>query len=62
MLHALRTAIGDGPRATRERDLGSTQLAPYLVALAFPFLVFVLLQRHLPDVFRQRLERGTTPA
>jgi hypothetical protein len=62
VLRAVRSAIGDGPRATRERDLGSTQLAPYLVALAFPFLVFVLLQRHAPDVFRYRLRRGTTPA
>jgi hypothetical protein len=58
---ALREEIGHGPRATRERDLGSTQLAPYLVALAFPFLFFVLLQRHAPDVFRYR-RRAVTQA
>lgn len=62
VLRALRAQIGHGPRATRERDLGATQLAPWLVVAAFPFLVFVLLQRHAPDVFRYRLRRGTTPA
>jgi VWA domain-containing protein len=62
ILATLRGAIGHGPSATRERDLGSTQLAPYLVALAFPFLAFVLLKRHAPDVFRDRLRRGKTAA
>jgi hypothetical protein len=46
VLTALQDELGDGPSDTRERDLGSTQLAPYLVALAFPFLIFILLQRH----------------
>jgi hypothetical protein len=44
----LRKALGDGPMGPRERDLGSYPLAPWLVLLAFPFLILVLLWRHLP--------------
>jgi hypothetical protein len=44
----LRTALGRGPTGTRQRDLGTFQLAPYLVALAFPFLLFILFARHMP--------------
>ena len=58
ILDALRSAIGHGPHASRERDLGSTQLAPYLVALAFPFLMFILLQRHAPNALRRRGNPG----
>jgi hypothetical protein len=59
---AIRAAVGHGPHGTRERDLGSFSLAPYLVALAFPLLAFILLRRHGMEVFRHLARRGTTPA
>jgi hypothetical protein len=45
---ALRTALGNGPTGPRQRDLGSYPLAPWLVLLAFPFLVLILFWRHIP--------------
>ncbi len=45
---SLRTALGEGPMGPRERDLGTFQLAPWLVLLAFPFLGLILWWRHLP--------------
>jgi hypothetical protein len=48
----VRTALGKGPTGPRGRDLGSMELAPYLVLLAFPLLAFVLIRRHAPPGFR----------
>jgi hypothetical protein len=45
---SLRTALGNGPTGPRQRDLGSTALAPWLVLLAFPFLALILFWRHVP--------------
>jgi hypothetical protein len=58
----VRRALGKGPTGPRGRDLGSAELAPYLVALAFPLLAFVLLQRHAPRGFRLPRLRGTSTA
>ena len=48
----VRRALGKGPTGPRGRDLGSTDLAPYFVALAFPLLPFVLLRRYAPAGLR----------
>jgi hypothetical protein len=47
-IKAIRTAVGTGPKGTRGRDLQSFALAPYVLALAFLPLAFVLYRRNLP--------------
>jgi len=59
---AVSGMLGKGPTGPRGRDLGSTELAPYLVLLAFPLLAFILLRRHAPAGFRLPRPRRTTTA
>jgi hypothetical protein len=53
---AVRIAIGDGPMATRGRELSSRLLTPYLVLLAFVPLAFLLGREQL-----ERLRRRIQP-
>jgi hypothetical protein len=45
---AVRAALGTGPKGTRGRDLQSLALAPFVLALAFVPLGFILYRRNLP--------------
>jgi hypothetical protein len=57
---AVRTAIGDGPLATRGRELSSRLLTPYLVLLALVPLAYLLGREQLGRL-RRRLQ-PTAPA